>query len=227
VFQPGYYRNPPALGSYNYFRSGNYVFDGFVLEIKNQKVTAGNVLTGNGSTQSIPNTTCDIARQSDNVANVTEAGVTFYLKNGARFQVNAGGSFEVLRRKQGKTYVSIHVLDNSLTYNTDVIDQGPGSNKDMAIHGMVWAPEARVSFSEVANLAQGQLVGGAVVSNIDIRAAANTTGLTIAVEPTDITGLLQLDSTATIGGESTTIRSIVDYRPTTRYAAATSWRVIE
>ena len=108
-----------------------------------------------------------------------------------------------------------------------MIFQGPGSNKDMAIHGMVWAPDAQIRFGEVANIAKGQLLGGAVVSKIEINSAASTSGFVIAVEPTDITGKLQLDSTAVIDGESTTIRSIVDYRPTTRYAAPQSWRVIE
>jgi hypothetical protein len=203
------------------------VFDGFEFVIKNQKVTAGRVLGPNGSSQSIPNDPCNQARDGDHVLNVTETGVTFYLKNDARITIEAGGALEILRRKQGRTYVSIHALDNSLTATEDVIVQRPGANKDMAIHGMVWAPTARLSFGEVANLAQGQLLGGGVLSNIDIRAAANIDGLTIAVEPSDITGLLQLDSTATINGESTTIRSIVDYRPSTRYAAATSWRVID
>jgi hypothetical protein len=228
VFLPGHYTSPPALGSYNYFRSGNYLFDGFTLTIGNQKVTAGRVLDGNGSVQAIPNTHCDVARQSDNVTNVTETGATFYLQNGARFEVNQNGTFEVLRRKQGRSYVSIHVLDDSLSWDEDVILQGPGSNKDMAMHGMVWAPLARITLANVANVAEAQLLGGAIVSNIKVDSSAGATGLVIAVEPGDITGLLQLDSTATTAdGRSTTIRSIVDYRPSTKYAAATSWRVID
>jgi hypothetical protein len=227
VFLPGHYTSPPALGSYNYFRSGNYLFDNFTLTIENQKVTAGRVLDGNGSVQAIPNTHCDIARQSDNVTNVTEAGATFYLQNGARIVVNQNGTLEVLRRKQGKSHVGVHVLDTSLSATDDVLLQGPGTNKDMAIHGMVWAPTARITLSNVANLAEAQLLGGAVISNIKVDSSAGATGLVISVEPGDITGLLQLDSIATTAdGRSTTIRSIVDYRPSTKYAAATSWRVI-
>jgi hypothetical protein len=228
VFVPGYYTVAPTLGSYNYFRSGNYVFDGFQLTIAGSKVTAGKVLTGNGGTQAIPNTACDAAIQGDNVANVTEAGVTFYLKNRASFEIRQNGTFEVLRRKQGKTYVSIHVLDDSLTWNDDVVLQGPGTNKDMALHGMVWAPQASITFSNVANTAEAQMLGGGVLSNIKVDASAGASGLVISVEPSDITGLVQLDSTATTSdGRSTTIRSIVDYRPSTKYAAATSWRVID
>ena len=40
VFEPGHYTVEPNLGSHNYFRSGNYVFDGFTLEVKNSTVTA-------------------------------------------------------------------------------------------------------------------------------------------------------------------------------------------
>lgn len=227
VFLPGHYTVAPPLGSYNYFRSGNYLFDGFTLSIANKKVTAGRVLEGNGSTQAIPNTTCEAARNADNISNVTEAGATFYLKNDARIEINQNGTFEVLRRKQGKSYVAIHLLDSSLGPTEDVIFQGPGSNKDMAMHGLVWAPTARITLAEVANTAEAQLLGGAVISNIKVDSSAGTTGLVIAVEPGDITGLLQLDSTATTpDGKSTTIRSIVDYRPSTKYAAATSWRVL-
>jgi hypothetical protein len=228
VFFPGVYTSPPVLGTYNYFRSGDYLFDGFTLTISNQKVTAGRVLDGNGSTQAIPNETCNSARSADNISNVTEAGATFYLSNDAKIEVLNNGTFEVLRRKQGRSYVGIHVLDNSLAYGEDVLFQAPGGNKDMAIHGMVWAPLARITFGEVANIAKAQLLGGAVISNVVVDAAANTEGLVIAVEPGDITGLLQLDSIATTpDGRSTTIRSIVDYRPSTKYAAATSWRVID
>lgn len=228
VFVPGYYTTAPVLGAYNYFRSGNYVFDGFQLSISHAKVTAGKVLDGNGGTQAIPNTACEAAIQGDNIANVTEAGVTFYMKNGASFEILQNGTIEVLRRKQGKTYVSVHVLDGAMTYNSDVILQGPGTNKDMAMHGMVWAPEARITFANVANVAEAQLLGGAVVSNVKIDSSASTSGLVIGVEPSDITGLLQLDSTAvSSNGAATTIRSIVDYRPSTKYAAATSWRVVD
>lgn len=230
VFQPGYYDASPALGSYNYFMSGNYVFDGFTLTIQNGKVTMGAAVGGAGDTQSIPNEVCDGARSQD-LASIggdpTKAGVTVYLKGNARFDVRNNGSLEILRRKQGRQYVSIHDLDNTFDWRDSVITQGPGSNKDMAIHGMVWAPRARITFAEVANLAKGQLVGGAVISNMDIRAAANTSGLLISVGPNDITGKLLLESTAVLDGQTTTIRSIVDYRPSTKYAAVTSWRVVD
>lgn len=231
VFYPGYYTTKPALGSYNYFMSGNYVFDGFTLDIKAAKVTAGRTAAVdtsslNGSRQFLPNTNCNAARDSDKDG-ITEAGVTFYLKNGAGFELDAHGTFEVLRRKQGKNYVSIHVLDDSYTYNQDVINQGPGTNKDMALHGLVWAPQARMTFSNVTNTADGQLLGGAVLSNIVMDSSASAIGFIIAVEASDLSGKMVLDSIAELDGTTTTIRSIVDYRPSTNYAAVTSWRVLE
>jgi hypothetical protein len=226
VFQPGHYTVAPALGNYNYFLSGNYLFDGITMSVGNSKVTAGRAVAE--SNQAIPNTACINAINGDPVLNVTQAGATFYMQNGAHIEVLQNGTFEVMRRKQGRRFVSIHVLDNSLTWNQDVILQGPGSNKDMAMHGMVWAPRARITFSNVANIAKAQLLGGAVVSNIKVDSSAGADGLVISVEPGDITGLLQLDSTATSpDGGVTTIRSIVDYRPSTKYAAATSWRVLD
>lgn len=226
VFRPGRYTVAPALGNYNYFLSGNYLFDGITMAVGNGKVTAGRAVAE--SNQAIPNTACINSINGDPVTNVTQAGATFYLQNGAYFEVRQNGTFEIMRRKQGRRFVSIHVLDNSLSWSQDVILQGPGSNKDMAMHGMVWAPRARITFANVSNIAKAQLLGGAVVSNIKVDSAAGTAGLVISVEPGDITGLLQLDSTATTSdGASTTIRSIVDYRPSTKYAAATSWRVLD
>ena len=82
-------------------------------------------------------------------------------------------------------------------------------------------------FSNVTNTANGQLLGGGVLSNIEMGSSASAVGFIIAVEPSDLTGKLLLDSVATQNGRSTTIRSIVDYRPSTSYTAVTSWRVID
>ncbi len=229
VFSPGHYTVAPSLGSHNYFMSGNYLLDGVTIDVKNGKVTAGHAAGdgSDGSAQFIPNTTCNAARNADPGIGVTTSGVTFYMQNGARFELNANGTLEVMRRKQGKSYVSVHVLDDALTWNQDVINQGPGANKDMVMHGLVWAPDARISFDEVTNTANGQLLGGAVVSNVDLRSSASAIGFIIAVEPSDLHGKLQLDSVAVLDGGTTTIRSIVDYRPTTSYTAVTSWRVLD
>lgn len=229
VFSPGRYTTAPALGGYNYFLSGNYIFDGIVLDVRHAQITAGHAAGdgSDGAVQRIPNTTCNAARNSDPGIGVTTSGVTIYMQNQARIEIGTHGTLEILRRKQGKSYVSIHYLDDSLTWDDDVIVQGPGNNKDMVLHGLIWAPEARVSFSNVTNTANGQILGGAVLSNIHLDSSASTIGFVIAVEPSDLHGKLQLDSVAELGGGTTTIRSIVDYRPTTSYTAVTSWRVID
>ncbi len=232
IFFPGYYDIAPPLGSHNYFMSGDYVFDGFALEIKQAKITAGRAaITSSsaspGDTQFIPNTSCNTARNTDPGVGVTTAGATFYMQNSAQLVLEAHGSLEIMRRKQGRSYVSIHAIDDSYTYDTPIIEQGPGTNKDLAVHGLIWAPEARITFTNVTNTANGQLRGGAVISNADIRASASADEFLIAVEPSDLHGTMVLDSVATKDGNSTTIRSVVDYRPSTNYAAVTSWRVID
>lgn len=234
VWEPGVYTTAPALGSHNYFLSGNYVFDGVTIDVTHAKVTAGRsvVVSGPsatpGDTQFIPNTTCNTARNVDPGTGVTTAGATFYMRNGAHVEIGTHGTFEIMRRKQGKSYVSIHVLDGSMAWDDDIIWQGPGTNKDMAIHGMIWAPGARITLAEVTNAANGQILGGAILSSISIAASASANSFSIAVEPSDLHGKMLLDSVATTpDGRSTTIRSIVDYRPTTNYAAVTSWRVID
>ena len=238
VFLPGLYdaTNAPELASANYFMSGNYLFDGITVSLQNEIVTAGRAATtgSTGDTQFLPNAACDDVRASDHGVDgdstqlsVSEAGATLYLRNGARFELGANSSLEVLRRKQGRSYVSVHVLDDSLTWSDHVIEQGGGTNKDMAMHGLVWAPEASILFTQITNRADGQLLGGVVVSSIDLSSSSSGTGFVIAVEPSDLWGKLQLDSTAELDGSTTTIRSIVDFRPTTGYVAVTSWRVLE
>lgn len=241
VFVPGRYTIAPALGSANYFMSGNYVFDGFTLTVSNQKVTFGRSATtgSTGDTQFLPNLACDDVRASDHgydaggvdptptTLTVSEAGATIYLKNDARFIINQNGELEVMRRKQGRNYVSLHALDSSLTWTDMVVEQGPGTNKDMVMHGLVWAPGAGIVFTNITNTADGQLLGGVVVSNIELNSSAAGTGFVIAVEPSDLWGKLQLDSVAELNGRTTTIRSIVDFRPTTGYVAVTSWRVVD
>jgi hypothetical protein len=232
AFQPGHYTVAPDLASNNYFMNGNYIFDGFTLPISNQTVTAGQTYNDSGVTpagddQFLPNTACSDLLPLDTPSGVLEAGVTFYMQNGASFELNGNGTLEVLRRKQGAAYVSLHVLDNSFAWNQPVIEQRPGTNKDMVMHGLVWAPEARVIFENVTNTADGQMLGGAVISNINIGSSSSGSGFLISVEPSDLHGKLQLESVAAANGGTTTIRSIVDYRPSTKFLAVTSWHVID
>ena len=143
VFVPGHYTVAPELGSANYFMSGDYLFDGFTLPVSNQKVTFGRSATtgSTGDTQFLPNPACDDVRASDHgndagggdptptSLTVSEAGATIYLQNGARFIIDGNGELEVMRRKQGRNYVSLHVLDNALTWTDSVVEQSPARTR--------------------------------------------------------------------------------------------------
>jgi hypothetical protein len=241
IWEPGYYNVAPTLGSHNYFKSGDYVFDGVTLYIEHSKVTAGRAVVVSGSdptpgdTQFIPNTTCNTARNVDPGTTITTAGATFYMRNGAHIEIAQHGTLEIMRRKQGKAYVSIHVLPSQtagvnltdMTWNDSIIVQRPGSNKDMVIHGLVWAPDARVTLDTVTNTANGQMLGGAVLSSISVGTSSSADEFAIAIEPTDLHGKMLLTSVAAKDGQTTTIRSVVDYRPSTNYTAVTSWRVVD
>jgi len=78
----------------------------------------------------------------------------------------------------------------------------------------------------MTNTAKGQILGGAVLSSISVSASSSADEFAIKVEPSDLHGAIQLDSVADRDG-TTTVRSIVDYRPSTSYTAVTSWRVVE
>ena len=67
VFAPGVYTTAPNFASYNYFKSGNYVFNvggSGKVEVKNAVVTAGREGTDNDA-QQIPNAPCDDVRDAE------------------------------------------------------------------------------------------------------------------------------------------------------------------
>jgi hypothetical protein len=228
VFSPGYYNstNQPVLGDSNYFIAGDYTFDGFVLPIKSQSLIAGWTDGASGDIQFLNEPNCANAIAADKLANANGAGATFYMRNEASFEVQNQGSLEILRRWHNNFAVSVHVLDNSYEWDDRVLNSNGGTTPDLIIHGHVWAPEAQIRLEAVANSANGQILGGATIASLDVTRAAGVSGFSIWVQSSPVTGLVQLDSTATLDGVSTTIRSIVDLEPSTRYTAVKSWRVL-
>ena len=77
------------------------------------------------------------------------------------------------------------------------------------MHGLIWAPKAQLEFGNVTNSANGQLLGGAVVSRIVLQASASVSAFIIRVETSPIAFELRLDSTATLNGLSTTMTAVV------------------
>ena len=217
VFAPGRYTTMPALGANTYFRSGNYYLHNFTFDIVAAVVTAGWANHDSyGDQQFIANAPCDAAIAADK-ASGSASGATFYLGGGAEIHIGTQGSLEILRRLQGDNLVSIQALATTTAnqtastfgYADNIIETKSGNNSDLAIHGLVWAPYAQMTFGNVTNSANGQLLGGAALSRISLQASASANSFIIRVESSPIAYELRLDSTATKDGQSTTMTAVV------------------
>jgi hypothetical protein len=234
VFKPGRYTTAPSLGANNYFQSGNYYFENVHFNITNAVVTAGWADDQRyGDQQFIPNFPCNDAVNADKSSG-SLPGATFYMGGTSWIDIDNKGSLEILRRLQGDSLVSIHALSDATTggiastlgYNDNIVYTKSGNNTDLAIHGLLWAPLAKMEFGNVTNSANGQLLGGAALARIVLQASASAQAFIIRVESSPIDFELQLDATATKNGESTTMRAVVqvDDQGTT---AVNSLRVID
>ncbi|MDW3215411.1 MAG: hypothetical protein R8G01_15525 [Ilumatobacteraceae bacterium] len=218
VFSPGRYTVMPALGPNTYFKSGNYYFHNVTLDVTNSVVTAGwPDFDRYGDQQFIANEPCDGAVSDDSSTVGSTPGATFYLGGSSKIEIGNKGSLEILRRLQGDSLVSVHAITSStadraastLGYNDNVIYTKSGNNSDLAMHGLIWAPKAQLEFGNVTNSANGQLLGGAVVSRIVLQASASASSFIIRVETSPIAFELRLDSTATLNNQSTTMTAVV------------------
>jgi hypothetical protein len=220
VFQPGYYTVAPDLGSSNYFVSGNYVFDNVGLIVLHGKVAT----MGQNDHQGYPavdNVACDPARNSDSTA-----GATLYTRGNTQIESQANSGFEISGRLQGTAIVSVHVLDSTLGYSTSLMTADNGNHKEVAMQGMVWAPYASVSYLTIPSDKAAILRGGAVLASFRGKVAASASGFLIEVATAESSTRLVLDSTATDSSTSTTVRAVVQYRPTSGELAVNSRRVL-
>lgn len=231
VFEPGHYTTAPVLAASNYFRSGDYWFDGVQLNIKQATITAGKPGAG-GAVQEIDNPDCDAARDADPAPD--GLGATFYMDTNSKLHSQAQGALEVMPRLQGNTFVSVQALPTStLDYDDDLVGTEPGNKKQLVMHGLLWAPEARLTLGLVTNSTAAQLTGGAVFAAIDLGSSASSLGFVVQVEGSPAASELMLQSTAHLRGK-TVVEVIADTRFTnpengagagTWEVAVASWRV--
>ena len=237
VFRPGKYTTAPALASDNYFLAGEYYFEDVTLTVKNQALIAG-FPSGAGDSQKINNAACAARQDLDEATTYLTAGkggATFYLGGTSKLVIDGGGQFEIFRRRQNETYLSIYALQttgtgftkSTLTYNNWLLETKSGSNNDVAIHGLLWAPYTSATLGNITNAANGQLLGGIVVALLDTQASASASAFAIGIESNPVDVKLLIISTATKDGRSTAIRAVVQYRPDVGELAVNSWRVDE
>lgn len=238
VWSPGRYTSPPNLQnqSYNYFRSGDYFFDNvgewttsnaFVLFGRRFAggLPQGPGIDGPGPGDTFANNPCRDAWAND----TDQQGAALYLGGSSRIQIEQNSTFEVSGRDHSGYMVGIQALETAGVASTVVGDNqivrtGSGSNKQLSINGLVWAPYASFQFDLISNDAVAALTGGAVVGELSAGASANASNFVISVQTQPSTTSFVFTSTANKGG-STTVRAVVTYR-TDRVYAITSRRVI-
>lgn len=234
VFKPGKYTSL-NLAQNNYFNAGLYYFENTSMILQGQTVIAG-FPDGAGDSPKLVNTNCSVEQAFDKQtvqAAGGKGGATFYMGGNSRIEVRSNAGFEIFRRKVNETYLSIFALGSSGTdyiastadWNTWFLETKSGSNNDVAIHGLMWAPRAGTSLGNITNAANGQLLGGIVVARLDTQASASASGFLVGIESNPVWARLLLTSTSTLNGRNAVIRAVVQFRPDTGDLAVNSWRV--
>jgi hypothetical protein len=242
VFSPGRYVGPLPLGPNNYFKSGDYYFEDTDLRLFNQSLLAG-FPSGSGDSAKVSMPECNAAMVHDQTTSGERGGATFWLGGTSKIDVDTGGRLEIFRRQQAETYLSVVALDrngtvgaipfrantNSFQVSTVInwlIETKSGNTNDASFHGLVWAPYSKLSLGNITNAANGQILGGLVIGQLDTQASNSAQAFSIGIEGNPIEARLLLESTATKDGNSTTIRAVVQYRPDFKELAVNSWRVV-
>lgn len=240
IFEPGTYTSMPTLDADNYFKSGDYYFENVDFNLISESVTFG-FPSGSGDTQKIAAApSCTNAMYYDQNTSGERGGATIWMGGSSRIEVGNMAEFEIFRRQQFETYMSINAIGSNgagfikstMTYTNNVstnwiLQTQSGNTNDVAIHGLLWAPESKAQLGNVTNSAVGQLIGGLVVAHVDVQASASANSFAIGVEGNPVEGYFLMESTATKNGRSTSIRAIVQYRPDTRALGLNSWRVAD
>lgn len=247
VFFPGTYTQAPQLARENYFVSGDYYFENVNFEIKQATVIGGrpggaalgdtDEYVYSPACQGAANLSYDLTFPPAPLVGETGTGVTWVLGGSSRIYVDTQGELELFRRRTGNTSVSVITAPpgntegylpstNSATGSAWLIDSKSGNGQDLVIHGLVYAPYAKIRLNNITNIANGQMLGGVVAALLDVQASASASNFLIRVEtdPTNFKLLLISAATDQRGGV-TRVRTVLDLNPDSGQVAINSWRV--
>jgi hypothetical protein len=228
VFSPGVYTTQPALGSNNYFKSGNYEFRNIgKLTLSTEAVHFGHNASLTGTYPITANTPCDSARQND----ADDGGATLYTSGNTQILITNDSRFEISRRMQdygtaSKALVAFQVLNSSLTSVQALVELDNGAKKEFALHGLMWAPNSSLLFNTIPEKKAAALRGGAVIGRFEGGVTAAAAGFVIQVPADGSNTKLLLTAVATDSRGETSVRVVADYRPVNGETAVNSWRVV-
>ena len=110
------------------------------------------------------------------------------------------------------------------------VNTDSGNNKELVAHALIYAPLAGLDIGNATNTAEQKMLGGLIVSRLQLQSSASASNFEIAVPTSPITAEIALVSTAIKSGE-TSVQAIVQYRPyepiLNDRVRINSWRVCE
>jgi hypothetical protein len=239
--------------TYNYFVSGNYYFlDTGEIDLKGSYVLAGYPgIRGPNIVELKPGDTFDnhVCRHAwwfdgyaeldpdgDVIAGSSilgdRQGATWYLGGTSSIFISSNSALEIDGRLQDfegtalRTRVGLQTVDTEVTGAGEILSTKGGSGSQMAMRGLVWTPESRFNFDNLANDVVVALQAGAVVSSLVAGAAAGTDGFLVEVSSQPVETQLRIESRATNSGTATS-RAIVDYQPSPAEVSVISRRILD
>jgi hypothetical protein len=235
IWPAGRYDSPPQLEnqSYNYFESGDYYFNfsggSTTWSIENAHVLAGYPGDTGPSIPGYQNSDQFNNNPCRNAWTAAGPGASFYMGGASTIELENNSALEISGKVHSGYNVGVQALEvngNASTVggNGRIVNAGSGTNKQLSIQGLVWAPYAGFGFDLIANDAVAALTGGAVVAELSAGASAQANNFVISVETQPATVDFVFTTTATNEG-TTRVRTYLTYRTDTEYAI-TSRRVM-
>lgn len=197
TFSPGIYTTAPDLVASNYFQSGFYYFEDI------GDWTIGSV-PGNPTVVLFGGTSSDTVNEPKALSETpcaTEAstakGVMFVLGGSSRMVIDGGARVELFTPNQaavgtGDPGISIRSVlaedfaaDSRWKVSTAglvILDVAGGNTRDMAVHGIVYAPEHMIKLFVTGGTVDAQLQGGAKVLRIGLDTSNSGTGLKVSTK---------------------------------------------
>ncbi len=221
-------------------RSGDYYFNGIgnwdissAFTLFGYPGEKGPSIDGPRNNDTFANNPCRNAWMNDPGADpiAKESGATIYFGGNSQLTVQQNSSVEISGRERSGQNIAVQALEtagggrtpSTIRGDQRIITTGPGSNKQLSIQGLVWAPYAALEFDLISNDAVAALTGGAVVSELSAGASANANNFLIRVATKPANKVLNLTTTASSADNqgSTSVKSVVTVQRdqgTTSYA---------
>jgi hypothetical protein len=199
VFYPGIYTTVPSLtGGDNYFASGVYYFNfSSTLNVNKATVYGGQPDPAYESRAFTPAPAC---AQSDSAytghTGVGGTGVEWIFGGTSNLYVDNQGGVELFARTgdiaSSTSRVSMVAVPNepawtnlyaanTLPATTNIVDIKNGSKQDLAVHGLLYAPNQSTGLT-ATNAVLAQILGGLVTYSLNMQSSASAQGLAVSIE---------------------------------------------